>query len=70
MYVFRMVLTINSHCFPMCHSSVDLSNVSTLFCGGNHLILVYGGLNHGTAQSISVFACHFHSISATFSSSP
>jgi len=36
MYVFRMFLTINSHCFPMYHSSVGLSNVSTLFCVGTH----------------------------------
>ena len=31
MHAFRMVLTINSQCFPVYHSSVDLSNGSTLF---------------------------------------
>jgi hypothetical protein len=34
MYVFHIVLTINSHSFAMYHSSVSLSNGITLFCVG------------------------------------
>jgi len=43
----------------MNHSSIGLYNGSTLFCLGTHRIFVYGVLNHGTAPSISVFACNF-----------